>query len=166
MKKIILTISAFCISMVSLFAQESAGKPSRVPEVLASYYVVKDALVKTDAKQAAVAATDLLKLLNTLDKSALSTTDQAMILPVKEKLIAETRSISVSSDIEKQRQSFSGLSSDMVALVKSTKGSGAPTYVQYCPMKKATWLSKEPAVKNPYYGNAMLTCGKVTETIK
>jgi hypothetical protein len=166
MKKIILTISAFCISIVSLLAQDSAVKPSRVPEVLASYYVVKDALVKTDARQAALAATDLLKLLTTLDRNALSTADQATILPMKEKLIAETRSISEASDVEKQRQAFSGLSSDMVTIAKSAKGSGSPAYVQYCPMKKATWLSKESAVKNPYYGNAMLTCGKVTETIK
>ncbi|RYF82932.1 MAG: DUF3347 domain-containing protein, partial [Chitinophagaceae bacterium] len=36
----------------------------------------------------------------------------------------------------------------------------------YCPMKKALWLSNEKAIKNPYYGSAMLTCGKVTETIE
>jgi hypothetical protein len=28
------------------------------------------------------------------------------------------------------------------------------------------WLSSEAVIKNPYYGKAMLTCGKVTETIK
>jgi len=32
--------------------------------------------------------------------------------------------------------------------------------------KGANWLSKEPAIQNPYYGNKMLTCGSVTETIK
>jgi hypothetical protein len=32
--------------------------------------------------------------------------------------------------------------------------------------KGANWLSKENAVKNPYYGSQMLTCGKVVETIK
>lgn len=32
--------------------------------------------------------------------------------------------------------------------------------------KGATWLSKENVVKNPYYGSMMLSCGKVTETIK
>ena len=28
------------------------------------------------------------------------------------------------------------------------------------------WLSEEQAIKNPYYGSSMLTCGKITETIK
>jgi hypothetical protein len=45
-----------------------------------------------------------------------------------------------------------------------------PTYYQFCPMAKdgkgANWLSKENAVKNPYYGTMMLSCGKVIETIK
>jgi len=33
-------------------------------------------------------------------------------------------------------------------------------------MKKAYWLSSEAAIKNPYFGNAMLACGKITETLK
>jgi hypothetical protein len=36
----------------------------------------------------------------------------------------------------------------------------------YCPMKKANWLSSSATIKNPYYGNSMLTCGKVVETLK
>jgi hypothetical protein len=32
-------------------------------------------------------------------------------------------------------------------------------------MKKATWLSETNAIKNPYYGKQMLTCGKTTETL-
>jgi Cu(I)/Ag(I) efflux system membrane fusion protein len=43
-------------------------------------------------------------------------------------------------------------------------------YVQKCPMansnKGAVWLSTEKEVKNPYYGDTMLTCGSVIEEIK
>jgi hypothetical protein len=43
-------------------------------------------------------------------------------------------------------------------------------YYQHCLMyndgEGANWLSKENTVRNPYFGNAMLTCGKTTETIK
>ncbi|RYF85874.1 MAG: DUF3347 domain-containing protein, partial [Chitinophagaceae bacterium] len=45
------------------------------------------------------------------------------------------------------------------------KLSDKPVYVQYCPMKKATWLSSEKQIRNPYYGSSMLTCGEVTETL-
>jgi hypothetical protein len=32
--------------------------------------------------------------------------------------------------------------------------------------KGANWLSKENAIKNPYYGSSMLTCGKTVEIIE
>jgi len=57
----------------------------------------------------------------------------------------------------------------MYDLIKTTKPE-TPVYYQHCPManggKGANWLSKENAVKNPYYGSQMLTCGKTVETIK
>jgi len=33
-------------------------------------------------------------------------------------------------------------------------------------MKKSSWLSNDTSIKNPYYGSSMLTCGKVTGTLK
>jgi hypothetical protein len=31
-------------------------------------------------------------------------------------------------------------------------------------MKKASWLSSEKTIKNPYFGSAMLSCGELTNT--
>jgi Cu(I)/Ag(I) efflux system membrane fusion protein len=43
-------------------------------------------------------------------------------------------------------------------------------YVQYCPMadndKGGFWLSTEKQVINPYFGDMMLKCGEVTDSIK
>ena len=38
-------------------------------------------------------------------------------------------------------------------------------YLEYCPMAKASWLSSEKEISNPYLGNKMLKCGSVKETI-
>ncbi len=42
-------------------------------------------------------------------------------------------------------------------------------YVVHCPMafgdSGADWLSAVPAVLNPYFGDAMLTCGSLTDTL-
>jgi hypothetical protein len=65
-----------------------------------------------------------------------------------------------------QREKFATLSTNMFALAKTMKLSAEPVYQQYCPMKKASWLSNNKAIKNPYYGSAMLTCGSVKETIQ
>jgi hypothetical protein len=43
-------------------------------------------------------------------------------------------------------------------------------YVAYCPMANnnegANWLSNDKEIKNPYFGDKMLRCGSVMETIQ
>ncbi|RYF79677.1 MAG: DUF3347 domain-containing protein, partial [Chitinophagaceae bacterium] len=46
---------------------------------------------------------------------------------------------------------------------KALKPGNEPIYLQYCPMKNASWLSSAKQIRNPYYGSSMLTCGEVTE---
>ena len=77
--------------------------------------------------------------------------------------------ISDTKDVKHQRDHFTTLSKDIYTLIKVSKYETA-VYYQFCPMyndgKGANWLSKENAVKNPYYGSMMLSCGKTVETIK
>ncbi len=54
----------------------------------------------------------------------------------------------------------------MIVLAKVVKLSEEPLYLDYCPMKKSSWLSNDKAIKNPYFGSSMLTCGSVKETLK
>ena len=83
----------------------------------------------------------------------------------RDALLKDATSISGTKDLKEQRAHFSPLSDNMIVLAKTVKLSAEPVYQQYCPMKKASWLSSQSAVKNPYYGSAMLTCGKVTATL-
>ena len=50
------------------------------------------------------------------------------------------------------------------------EGMDSALYVQKCPMannnKGAVWLSAEEEIRNPYYGDAMLTCGSVIDSIE
>ena len=84
-------------------------------------------------------------------------------------LTANAEKIATSKDVAKQRETFALLSKSMYELAKASK-QGTPVYYQHCPMynngKGANWLSKENAIKNPYYGSQMLTCGSTVETIE
>lgn len=134
-----------------------------------NYFAVKDALVKTDAATTAKKATALLASLNGIDKGKMKMDDHMAFMKVEKALKADATTISTSEDVATQRTAFSNLSSNMIAFIKVTKASET-VYLQHCAMandgKGADWLSKENAVKNPYYGNMMLTCGKTIETIK
>jgi hypothetical protein len=134
-----------------------------------NYFALKDALVKTDAGTATAKAAALLASLNTINMGKMKMDEHNAFMKVEKVLKADATTISTSKDVATQRAAFNNLSSNMIALIRVAKATDV-VYVQHCPMandgKGADWLSKENAVKNPYYGNMMLTCGKTVETIK
>jgi hypothetical protein len=83
----------------------------------------------------------------------------------QDKLAFDARHISESNDIAHQREHFANFSANFFKLAKAIKLTDEAVYYDYCPMKKSYWLSADAAIKNPYYGKQMLTCGKVTETL-
>lgn len=156
MKKILFLVAFIAtVSASSLFAQDTT---SGAAGLLTHYYAIKDALVAGNGSTASANAAQFIQTLNKLD-------DGSIAGDSKTTLLKDAAPIAASSDIKKQRENFASLSSNMATLAKSVKLSAQPIYQQYCPMKKAAWLSNDKAIKNPYYGSAMLTCGKVTETI-
>ncbi|QHI36171.1 hypothetical protein IMCC3317_15300 [Kordia antarctica] len=133
--------------------------------VYESYFAVKNALIKTDGATASVNAKTLLTALNDMKMDKLSMDVQMVWMKIVEPLKKETQAISETNDVEKQRGHLDRLSKDIYEILKVSKYE-EPVYFQYCPMKDSNWLSKESAIKNPYYGSQMLSCGKTVETIK
>ena len=166
MKKIFfIVVLLSTITVQYSFAQDNT-KTTSLTQLLNSYYDVKNALVSSDAKTAATKAGDLVKALNAVNMKALSEADMNAFMPLQEKLAFDAKHISENNGIAEQREHFSSLSNNIYKLAKAVKLSAEPVYQEYCPMKKMYWLSSEAAIKNPYYGKAMPTCGKVTDTLK
>ena len=139
---------------------------SNLSQLLSLYYDVKNALVNADAATASAKAGELLNAINTMDVKSLSANDKKAFATVQNKLEYDARLISEVKELSHQREHFANLSKNMYTLAKSAKLSTQPVYEQYCPMKDAYWLSNESAIKNPYYGSRMLTCGSVKDTLK
>jgi hypothetical protein len=163
MKHIIAVIAVF--AMTSVFAHLNAQQIALSP-VLTDYYNIKDALVGSDTKAAAEKAAALVKDIDAVDRSAIPAKDHVAFMSLKVKLAFDARHIAESTDLSHQREHFAALSTNMASLAKQAKLSEQAVYQEYCPMKKVSWLSNETAIKNPYYGSSMLTCGKVTGTLK
>jgi hypothetical protein len=166
MKKILFIATLVSLGFLSDSFSQPVTQPSPLSPLLTHYYGVKDALVAGDAKVAATKAGEMWKAINGVNIGALSPSVHTTFMSVKDKLAMDARHISEVTNISHQREHFASLSSNMVVLAKATPLSGQPVYEEYCPMKKASWLSIEAEIKNPYFGSAMLTCGKVTATFK
>ena len=111
----------------------------------------------------------MLSTINGVAMDKLTTEEHTVWMRVLNNLKSDAETISIAKSIETQRNIFMNLSTSIYELIKVSKQE-TPIFYQNCPMyndgKGANWLSKESAIKNPYYGSQMLTCGKTIETIK
>ena len=142
---------------------------NQLQAVLDAYIIVKDALVKSDPTTSASKAKNLLSGLNAVKMETLQPEEHTVWMQLEKEINKDALHIAESKDIEKQRAYFSALSKNMYNLIKSAKLSDK-VYYQYCPMyddnKGGNWLSKDIAIRNPYFGSMMLSCGKTVETIQ
>ena len=135
-----------------------------------AYINLKDALVKEDSKSTSANATTLLNKLNKVDMKLLSDNKaHNHWMSLEKEIKASGTSISKTSNIKEQRNHFKHLSAHLIKAVQQF-GVNEKVYVEFCPMADnnngAYWLSKEEKVINPYFGEAMLTCGEVKQVIE
>ncbi|HTR31114.1 MAG TPA: DUF3347 domain-containing protein [Puia sp.] len=155
----------FFFFAIILSISANAG-PTVLSPILDHYYQLKDALVSGDAAAASSAAGEMLKAIGNTDVKSMTPADRTAFMALQDKLAFDARHISESKDINHQREHFGSLSANLIKLARQVRLSPTPIYEDYCPMKKAYWLSNDPAIRNPYFGSAMPTCGKISTTIQ
>ena len=160
MRNISFIVAIFATAFLqNSIAQDSTIKAqTQLPQLLTSYYGIKDALVADNSRKASASAGEFVKAANGIDYKIISEGNIHALLK-------DAGAISETTDLKKQREQFARLSTNMITLAKAVNLGTKPTYETYCPMNKSSWLSESKTIKNPYYGNAMLNCGNVVETI-
>ncbi|ARN70635.1 efflux transporter periplasmic adaptor subunit [Nonlabens tegetincola] len=135
-------------------------------KALPSYFQLKDALVKGNAYDVSAFAKASSKKMSVIAKKDLDDILESHLT----KSIDMLDAIASNSDLENQRDHFVILNENLVAIASNLDDLQNTLYVQECPMannnKGAVWLSAEEEIRNPYYGDAMLTCGAVIDRIK
>ena len=164
------SIKLLMATAIILFATiANAQSNTNIKKVLDAYIQLKDALVKSDGTNSSSASKTLLTAIQELNISELNADTHTQWMKVVNDLKEDAEHISETKEITHQRDHFMSLSKNLFTVLKVSK-SETPIYYQFCPMankgKGANWLSLENKIKNPYYGNQMLTCGKVVETIQ
>jgi hypothetical protein len=177
MKKSISKILAAITLLLSITASYAEIKNTKtevqqtnqLTAVFDNYFAVKNALVKSDGVMASAKSAELLSVINAVKMDKLEMDVHMVWMKVIADLKEDAEHISETKNVKHQRDHFNTLSKNIYALLKVSKQE-TPTYYQFCPManggKGANWLSKENAIKNPYYGSMMMTCGRTIETLK
>lgn len=136
-------------------ALQAEFKTPLIADVYKNYIAIKSGLVNSDAAKTQEAAKALLVVTQKMEgHDAFKTT---------------ATKLAKTSDLKKQRAVFQSLTDEMKTLAESDLSSGK-LYYQFCPMafggKGGSWLSNVKEIMNPYYGDAMLHCGEVRETLE
>ncbi|MDT0293172.1 efflux RND transporter periplasmic adaptor subunit [Mesonia ostreae] len=151
-------------NMLDMKINLSVSFQKKFIEVLPPYLEMKDAFVASDAAQVSVSAKATLNVLKSLKLSQLGKMEQAHIQKSIEMLSAIAQSVA----LENQREHFVILNENMIPIAMNIEKADPVFYVQKCPMANnnngGMWLSTEKDILNPYYGEAMLTCGSVIDS--
>lgn len=144
---------------------------SQLADVLTKYLDLKDALVATDESKATEAAKATPSSLKGVDMMLLKGDAHNKWMSYQKKIKSNLDGIVMMKGIEMKRSHFKTVSDELVKSIKEFEVSPENTvYLEYCPMannnKGAYWLSESKDIKNPYFGDKMLTCGSVKEVIE
>jgi Cu(I)/Ag(I) efflux system membrane fusion protein len=147
-----------------------AGFQNQLASVFSSYVELKDAFVASDANKVKTEAKETDEALAKVDMKLVSGAAHNDWMNYLAPIHASLKEIQASTDIESQRKAFSNLSDNLYKSVKAFGLGGKEAFYTYCPMafnnEGAYWLSNEKQVRNPYFGDKMLTCGEVKEKLK
>lgn len=127
---------------------DEAKSQSSQKDIVEAYLNLKSALVNSDVKRSQKAA-------DQLNKSVADKNISGMLNELSKK-----------NKLKQQRQLFSKITKQMKPMIE--KSNGQKLYKMHCPMafngQGADWYSDSEQIKNPYYGEKMMHCGKVTKT--
>lgn len=130
-----------------------------------SYLDMKDAFVESDTKKVMTFAKATLEKIEAVPETELGKMEKSHFSKIKKSLTA----IIESDAIEKQRSHFVVLNQNLVPIVMNIDNMKPKVFIQKCPMadnnKGAFWISADEEIRNPYYGEQMMTCGSVIDSI-
>lgn len=143
---------------------------AQLTEVYKIYLQLKNAYVNSDPEEVAVKAENVISALDDVDMNLLEGETHMDWMKQLGSLMENLEKMIRDHDIVIQRKAFATLNQVFYQCIKNYGLEGVTTYYQYCPMAfdntGAYWLSEIKEIRNPYFGEAMLTCGETKETME
>ena len=155
-------------STIEKISLSTSAKKSIEP-LFESYFSFKTALASDDFEKAKQSGLGLKSALAKVDMNLFKGNAHDVWMELSSSLKSSLQHIEHQEKITSLRESFIHISNGMIAIAESFEANSSPIYIQHCPMansdKGADWLSRAKEIRNPYFGESMLTCGSVKEEL-
>ncbi len=150
--------------------QVDASFQRQLASVFTSYIGLKEAFVSSDAIKVKEEAAGTNEVLGKVDMKLLSGVAHNDWMSYLSPIQTSLKEIQASTDIEVQRKAFSTLSDNLYKSIKAFGLGDKEAFYDFCPMafnnEGGYWLSDQKEIRNPYFGDKMLTCGSIQETLQ
>jgi hypothetical protein len=172
MKKQFVVTLILVLTGSTIFAQNKADVKfqKQLSDVFTASVQLKNDLVSSDAKKTASSAVTVKKTLTAVDMKLLKGEAHMNWMEYLKAMNKNLDAISAATKLDDQRKAFAVFSEALYKSVKTFGIGGITAYYDYCPMANnnegAYWLSDIKEIRNPYFGDTMLKCGSVKETIQ
>jgi Cu(I)/Ag(I) efflux system membrane fusion protein len=145
------------------FQQQLAG-------VFTAYLQLKESFVASDAARVQSASQGVQMALESVDMTLVDGAAHHDWMTHQQGMSTTLKAMQTSpANLDDQRKAFSSLSQSLYQAIKAYGLGSSTAYYEFCPMafnnEGAFWLSDSKTIRNPYFGDKMLTCGEVRETL-
>src|SRR5579859_1904819 len=151
---VFLGLAFIAAPLAAISADEKKSNDSALMEpvksVLDHYLEIQSDLAKDSLKGVDEQAQAIAKAVNG---------DDMKMLP--RDIAKQADTLAQAKDLKAAREAFKPLSASLVKYLADNKAGQGAYHEVYCPMAKASWLQTGKAIKNPYMGKAMLSCGEL-----
>nr|WP_321356944.1 efflux RND transporter periplasmic adaptor subunit [uncultured Draconibacterium sp.] len=135
-----------------------------------AYLKMNEAFIATDAAKVSAEAKNTSAALATVQMELLKGDTHMAWMDQLNILKPSLQKIGNSSDIDEQRLEYATFNPAFYKSLKMFGLDNETAYYQFCPMANndqgAFWLSETKEIRNPYFGEMMLSCGETQDTIK
>jgi hypothetical protein len=149
--------------------QVDARFQQQLAAVFQSYVGMKDAFVSSNVSKVKSEARTMSETLSKVDMTLVSGAAHNDWINILTPIQNSLKEIQSSADLEQQRKFFSTLSDNLYKSIKAFGLGGHEAFYEFCPMafnnEGGYWLSDKSQIRNPYFGDKMLTCGEVKEKL-
>lgn len=141
--------------------------------LLNAYFKVKDALVASDTAKASAAALELATAADSLKVNEIKGDSLGVIKLTAQDyagtISGSAKGLAGENNIEAKRKEFKMIADALYTLFQTVRYKEQKIYWIHCPMAfnntGAYWINQDSTVRNPYFGEKMLTCGTVEGTL-
>lgn len=163
------TLPASTMDTIPRLAEVPPAFHRAIGALLTDYLVLKDALVAGDIVNAPQIVSRLFIKAEQIPLEDLKGDASAIVRNQIGAMKETLKQMQQNDQLEALRAQFKPLSKLMIDFATAFGPFDQPVYVQHCPMadhnKGADWLSVQKNIRNPYFGDAMLTCGSTIREI-